>query len=250
MSEKNYNEPSFLRTIAPFLPLTDDLFRRSDTGFKPVEVYLFFFFFRELPSFQFVKAGHQMAEDDAGRDGDVKALGETVHRDHQPLISHGDGGFTEAGQLGAKKKSRFAGREVETVKGHGIFAGNGNDDPVTALFQRPHRLCRIFLRTVVFDEMQPFGRPQGNIGVDGVLVAVLNDVDILDAETVATAQDGTGIVRLVQVLQHDREITCPPGQYLAEQRSPVLCDESFQVGDQLLVHRGVKIKKGAPCAPF
>ena len=60
----------------------------------------------------------------------------------------------------------------------------------------------------MFVEVDPFVGAHGDIGVGCVFVMVLDDVDILDAEAVAAAQDGTGVVGLEDVFEDDADVAC------------------------------------------
>jgi hypothetical protein len=73
--------------------------------------------------------------------------------------------------------------------------------------------------------VDPFRRAERDIGVHRVLVPVLDDVQVLDAQQVAGPHHGTGIVRLVDVLQNAGHMPRALQRDALEERTLVRCDE-------------------------
>jgi hypothetical protein len=65
-------------------------------------------------------------------------------------------------------------------------------------------------------QVEPFAGAHHDVGVDVVDPFVLDNMDVLHACEVAAAQNRTGIVRLIYVFKHYREVACAEIQNLFE----------------------------------
>jgi len=72
------------------------------------------------------------------------------------------------------------------------------------------------LADVVFVQVEPLAGTHHDVGIDVVNPFVFDDMDILHPGEVAAAQDSTGIVRLVDVLEHYRKVACAVFQHFLE----------------------------------
>jgi hypothetical protein len=77
----------------------------------------------------------------------------------------------------------------------------------------------------VFVEVDPFVGAHGDVGVGCVFVMVLDDVDVLDTEAVAAAQDGTGVVGLEDVFEDDADVACAVEDEFVEELAFVGAEE-------------------------
>ena len=82
--------------------------------------------------------------------------------------------------------------------------GKGGDDFVATLTQFVVGLEYVGVLVVV----DPFVGTHRDVGVGSVFVAVFDDVDVLDAEAVAAAEDGAGVVGLEDVFEHYADVAC------------------------------------------
>src|SRR5688572_10114992 len=116
----------------------------------------------------------------------------------------------------------------------GMWSGSYYAVPFS--LQTAYAGCRIFLFAVVLIKAEPFGRAQGHIGIYGIGIPVLDDVHILYPETIAGAQHGTGIMRLVDVFQGNGDMTGAEADDLVKLFFPVLRNKLREVGDQVTAH--------------
>ena len=95
-------------------------------------------------------------------------------------------------------------RDVELGDEGVVFVRESGDDAVAL----PTELVVGLEYVGVFVEVDLFVGAHGDIGVGSVFVVILNDVNILDTEAVAAAQDGTGVVGLEDVFEDDAYMAC------------------------------------------
>ena len=76
---------------------------------------------------------------------------------------------------------------------------------------------------------------QGDFGFRLVAVLQLNDMQVLNAERIATADDGTHVVGVVQVFQHDGEPPRALRKYLVEPLPALRREKRLQVGQKFAV---------------
>ena len=97
----------------------------------------------------------------------------------------------------------------------------GGDDAVAAAAQFGIGRLDVGVGVVV----DPLGRAYGDVagGVEGVVA--LDDMDVLDAEAVSGAEDGGGIVGLVDILEGHGDVACAQGRYAVDEGAAVLGDE-------------------------
>ena len=183
----------------------EDVFSVADDLQAPVEFEVELFFGAHLPGNGGVAAyalgGAEEAEGSADRD--VETLGEAVHRDFDVAVGAVDGFVGEACQFGAEDECHGA-AEVEVANHCVVFVRQGGDDAVALVVQ----VSVGFFYVAVLVVVHPLAAAHGDIagGVEGI--AVLDNVHILNAEAVATAQHGTGVVRLVDVFKHHGDVAC------------------------------------------
>ncbi len=162
----------------------------------------------------------EVEEGEGDGDGDIEALGETVHGDFDVFVSEVDGLGGESREFGAEDECHRSG-DVEVGDEGVVSMRGGGDDAVAFLTEGTVGGLDVGVGVVV----DPFGGAYGDIagGVEGVVA--LDDVDILYAETVAGAEDGGGIVRLVDILQRHGDVAGAEGRYAVDEGAAVLGDE-------------------------
>ena len=137
-------------------------------------------------------------EAEGGTDGDIETLGEAVHGYLDVGVGSVDSLLREARQLGAKDEG--GGLTDVEVTNHGVvLVRQGGHDAVALCVQVTVDLLYAGMLIVV----DPFGGTHGHVagGVEGVVR--LDDMHILHTETVARAKHGGGIMRLINIFEHD-----------------------------------------------
>ena len=219
-------------SIAPNFPelLLQQIMAGHDAAVK-VQGELFLFRFIELP----VDAGGAESFDETGDregegHGDVEALGEAVHGDAEVAFRSGQGGGGEAFVFGPEEErdGLVDGQGGEVVTG---LVRRGGDEPVAAGLERLNR----GLGTVIAVQGEPLRAAHGDVVVRAIVIATLDDVDILQAEAVATAEAGAGVVGLVDVFEEDGEMTGPLIEDGDDLFPLVVSDVSSQEVGELLV---------------
>jgi len=162
----------------------------------------------------------EVEEGEGDGDGDIEALGETVHGDFDVFVSEVDGLGGEPREFGAEDECHRSG-DVEVSDKGIVGVGGSGDDAVAATTQLGIGRLDVGVGVVV----DPFGGAYGDIagGVEGVVA--LDDVDILYAETVAGAEDGGGIVRLVDILQCNGDMAGAQGCYAVDELASIFRDK-------------------------
>ena len=197
----------------------EDLFAVADGLGEPVELEV-----EEVLSGKWrVESGKSLAQVEEGEgdgDGDVEAFGEAVHGYLYIFIGEVDGFGGESCELGAEDEGHGGG-DVEVGDEGVVGVGGGGDDAVAAAAQLGIGRLDVGVGIVV----DPLGGAHGDVagGVEGVVA--LDDMDVLDAEAVAGAEDGGGIVRLVDILQRHGDVAGAEGRYAVDEGAAVLGDE-------------------------
>lgn len=162
----------------------------------------------------------EVEEGEGDGDGDVEAFGEAVHGYLDIFVGEVDGFGGEAGELGAEDECHGGG-DVEIGDEGVVGVGSGGDDAVAATAQLGIGRLDVGVGIVV----DPLGGAHGDVagGVEGVVA--LDDMDVLDAEAVAGAEDGGGIVGLVDILQRHGDVAGAEGRNAVDEGAAVLGNE-------------------------
>ena len=95
--------------------------------------------------------------------------------------------------------------EVEVVDEQVALVGGGGDDAITLGPEVADGIQSGPGTTVVVDG-KPVGSSLGDFGVVAESVLVLDGVNVLDAEAIAGTEDGTAIVGMKKVLEHEGDV--------------------------------------------
>lgn len=178
----------------------------------------------------------EVEEGEGDGDGDVEAFGEAVHGYFDVFVSEVDGFGGEAGEFGAEDECHGRG-DVEVGDECVVSMGSGGDDAVAAAAELSVGGLDVGVGVVV----DPLGGTYGDVarGVEGIVV--LDDVDVLDAETVAGTKDGGGVVGLVDVFEGDGDVACAEGRYAVDECAAVVGDELGGGFVEGFLFRGVEL---------
>lgn len=138
--------------------------------------------------------------------GEIKALGESIHGDADMVVGLIEEISGEAILLGAEAECDGL-IEGKLVDGDGAGAEAGGDDAVAELFQIPDTELGVgLIGEIVAVEMNPFEGAHGDIAVEGIGVAIFDDMEILYAEAFAGTHGGAGVMGLVDILKDNAEV--------------------------------------------
>lgn len=128
-----------------------------------------------------------------GGDTDIEALRETMHRNLHVHVGMFESIVGETGFLGAENHGYrlVEGKSVEAIV---ILMRTCGSDFISFAVKIVESLRCVELICVVSVKIQPFARTNNNVGVNIIDPFVLNDVDVLNASEVATAQYGTCVM--------------------------------------------------------
>lgn len=159
--------------------------------------------------------------------GDVEALGEAIHGYLDVFVGEVDSLRGEACKFGAEDECYGRG-DVEVGDEGVVGVGSGSDNSVAAAAQLFIGRLDVGVGVVV----DPLGGAYGDVAgrVEGIVA--LHDMDVLDTEAVAGAEDGGGVVRLVDVFECHGDVACA-------QRGDAVDELAAVVGDKL---RGIVVK--------
>jgi len=160
----------------------------------------------------FHEAAADVVQADRGADGEIEALGKPVHGNPDLEIGRFEDGFAEAVLFGPEPEGEGS-VEGKLLHRDVVGAEAGGDEAETAGLQVTDAGEAVPVPGItVAVEVNPIGGPHGNLAVEGIRVAVFNDMKVLDPEALAGAHDGAGVVGLEDVLENDLDMTCPPGE--------------------------------------
>lgn len=138
---------------------------------------------------------------------DVEALRESVHRNLDIHVGMLEGVVGEAGLFGAENHG-YGLVEWEGVEAVVVLMRACGHYFIAFAVKKVETLRCVELADVVFVQVEPLAGAHHDVGVDVVNPFVLDDMDILHSSEVAAAQDSTGVVRLIDIFEHYREVTC------------------------------------------
>lgn len=162
----------------------------------------------------------EVEEREGDRDGDVETFGEAVHGYFDVFVGKVDGLLREPGEFGAEDECQGCG-DVEVGDEGVVGVGCGGDDAVAAAAKFVVGGGDVRVGVVV----DPFGGANSDVarGVEGIVA--LDDMDVLDAETVAGAEDGCGVVGLVDVFECHGDVAGAEGGYAVDELAAVVGNE-------------------------
>jgi hypothetical protein len=209
--------------------------------FQPVQEDFIPVSFGELPGN--VRTAEPVGEGlnkDGGGYAYIKAFGKTNHGDHDEIIGqfHGYGG--QSGQFRSEDQGGFL-IEGQGFRGKSILVRRGGNNPVTLFFQAGQTGNGIVAGAIVFKEVEPFRGAKRHVRVDLIFVAVFDDVNVLNAKTIAGTQYRAGVVGLVYVFEGNGDMSGTEPNGLLEFFKAFFSDKSLKVCDQIFGNSGVEI---------
>ena len=228
--------------IEAFLKCVDAV-RTGST--HPLTNQLVSIFIGDLPGdSRFSQSPHQMMETDRDGNRDVEALGETVNGDSQDVIRH-LADCVRATVLFITKDERRLLCDVKCFEFAIRFMRACHDDREAFGFEAFETLSGVLVivhflsgRFVAWSSIciavqtQPSRRSEFDIAIRGKRIPVLDDMNVLQSEAVATAQAGTRVVRLMNVFNNHSEMPRAIQQDAREQFPLVGCEEAGEIREE------------------
>ena len=84
---------------------------------------------------------------------------------------------------------------------------------------------------------QPLAGPQRHLDIRSKVVLRFNDVDVLNAQTIARSKNSAGVVLVIDVLQNDCQLTCPELHDIVKALQTVVSQTLLQIFGKGLRHR-------------
>ena len=154
---------------------------------------------------------------------DIVALGEAVHGYLYVHVGVFQSVVGETCLLGAKHHCDGL-VERQGVGSVIVLMWAGGDYLIAFAVEEVESLGRVKLIDVVFMQVEPLGAADDDVGVDVVNPFVLDDMDVLDAGQVTASQHRAGVMRLIDIFEHDSEVTCAVLQHLLKAPFPLIGD--------------------------
>ena len=170
----------------------------------PVELEGELLFFGHLPVD--IQLAHTLGDAEQAEgcaNANIEALGKSIHGYLDISVCVVDSLLGESGELGAENQACGLG-DVELAY-HRVVLVRGSGYYLIAFLAK----CIVGIEgLLVFVYVHPFVGSHCYFAVGTELVVLLDDVHILDSETIATAQYGACIMTLIDVFNHNAYVAC------------------------------------------